>query len=129
MALVLERQVECGRGAEAEPRRAEARHAFLLESLDDGVERSHPRIGAMLGDPELTVKAWVSKVDDGVAVKDVGHDGLEAVPRKIVCQKLRRCEYGRMDAVEAAMHARRTLLLTKGIPKTSVRKRTTLSLG
>jgi hypothetical protein len=62
---------------------------------------------------------------DRVAVQVVGRDDLEAVRSKVVREQL--CSPVSQDS--AGGGAARTLLLLRAMPKTSVRKRRTLSFG
>lgn len=87
VALVLEREVERRRGAEAVARRADARHALLLERRDDVIDDRDPRLGRVLDEPGRAVEGGVLErlVRERVADHDVGDDGLEA----ILCEAVR----------------------------------------
>jgi len=86
VALVLEGEVERGRRAKAVSRRTEARHTLLLQRADDLVDDVLPRGVRVLREPGAKVKVAAIQllVCDRVADENVGHDDLEAVPRKVV---------------------------------------------
>lgn len=88
VSFILERKVPSRRGTKAVPGRADPSHTGRFQGLDDFVEHRHPRFGAMRGYPLLLVETGCAENESGVAVEDVGHDGLEAAPGKVVDEKL-----------------------------------------
>ena len=124
----LAREVERGRSAVAVTCGSDARHALRLERRDDLVEVLPPDVLAVAPDPgaDVEVPGRVERVlRDGVAAKVVRDDRAVAVAREVVRKQLaRRCQQ-----IDGGGGSRRTLLLLRAIPNTSVRKRTTFVLS
>ena len=86
----------------------------------------------MLSNPSIAIEIGSIEVDDGIVVEDIGSNGPVAVPGKVVNQKLYRHDdviENKRTCIYTIRNDRLTKLFTSGSPKTSVKKRITLSLG
>ena len=93
MDLAGEREVERGTRAEAVSDGAELGHALRLECVDHGADALVDLVDGVLGEPghEVEVGAGVEAVDgDGVALEELRHDDLEAIPGVVVGEQLQR---------------------------------------
>jgi hypothetical protein len=108
---------------------AEARDAGGLQAGDRLVEDGPQALGGVLGLPRLAVEAGLRAGVGGerVALEVVGHDGVEAVARKVVRNELCRVRQQRTTAKKEERRRGGLALLFCARPKTSVRKRTALS--
>ena len=90
VGCVLEREVERGRGTEAEADGADACDALRLELLDDLVDDRLPGVVSVARDPLCAIEVRVLGRLDGarVAVQDVGHDGSKTILGEAVRQEL-----------------------------------------
>jgi hypothetical protein len=108
---------------------AEARDAGGLQAGDRLIEDGPQALGGVLGLPRLAVEAGLRAGvgGDRVALEVVGHDGVEAVARKVVRDELSCGRQQRTAVKEEEGRGGGLALLFCARPKTSVRKRTALS--
>ncbi len=129
LADALEGEVPRGRGAEAVSRRPEPGHTLSLERTNDRVDGGLPAVLAVSAEPAFTIEVGARErvLGDRVALEEVWDDRAVAVAREVIGEKLQRsfCEIGSVWE----RGTRLALLLISGIPKTSERKRMTLSFG
>lgn len=83
-------QVEADAGTEAEPNGSELGDAGFFQSSDDFLCDGLCKLRAALvyPRPDIEVAGFQSVSGNRVALEHVNDDGLEAVPRKVICEEL-----------------------------------------
>ena len=117
------------RGTKTVSRRPDPGYSLGLKRRDSVLNCGDPAVGAVAGHPSFAIEVCTPNCvcRTRVALKEVWDDCAVAIAGEAVGEQL--SQEGVVSFIVWNLIARLTLLLINGIPKTSVRKRTTLSLG
>ena len=88
VTLVLERQVERGRGTEAVSRRTDSGDTFCLERGNHRVDDARPGVSTVCSDPFLLVEPGWADEHPSVAAEEVRDDSPESITREVICEQL-----------------------------------------